>query len=31
MTQTTDLNRHKVLTSRPFGAPTAEKFNLVSR
>ena len=30
MTQTTDINRQMVLASRPFGAPTAENFNLVS-
>ena len=29
MTQTTDINRQMVLASRPFGAPTAENFNLV--
>lgn len=29
MTQTTDVNRKMVLASRPFGAPTAENFQLV--
>jgi len=30
MTQTTDINRQMVLASRPFGAPTAENFNLIN-
>ncbi|HCM45970.1 MAG TPA: NADP-dependent oxidoreductase, partial [Colwellia sp.] len=30
MTQTTDINRQIVLASRPFGAPTAKNFNLVT-
>jgi NADPH-dependent curcumin reductase CurA len=29
MTQTTGINRQMTLASRPFGAPTAENFNLV--
>jgi NADPH-dependent curcumin reductase CurA len=30
MTQTTQINRQIVLASRPFGAPTADNFNVVS-
>ena len=30
MNQTTDINRQMVLASRPFGAPTAENFEIVN-